>query len=235
MPPSGGNSPRWPGTMFRFDSWWFPDGELQLPAVMATQNVRVDERLTWQYHKYAAALSLCPPERRRFAFDVGAHIGLWSYWMARDFIWVGAFEPIEEHRQCWMANMLGWENHQLYPVALGANQVSVSMDRLISESGGAHIAPNGIDVDMRTLDSFDFPVVDLLKIDVEGFEPAVLLGARDTIQRCRPIIILEDVPRVSERYAWARSVHDLLAEYGMQRRTTLGSDAIYEWPDNGIR
>jgi len=219
--------------MFRYDAWWFPDGELQLPAVMALQNVRVDERLTWQYHKYAAALSLCP--HRRVAVDIGAHVGLWSYWMARDFAWVGAFEPISEHRQCWRANMLGGENTELFPYALGAYQATMAMAVLRSESGGAHITTDGIETEVRTLDSFEFPVIDLLKIDVEGFEPAVIIGARDTLARCRPIVVVEDVPRVSERYAWAKSVSDLLQDYGMQRRTTLGSDAIYEWPDNGLR
>ena len=33
----------------------------------------------------------------------------------------------------------------------------------------------------------------MLKIDVEGLEPAVLSGGIDTIQRCRPVILFEHV------------------------------------------
>jgi hypothetical protein len=44
----------------------------------------------------------------------------------------------------------------------------------------------------QPLDSFDFPRVDLVKLDAEGFEGQVLEGARSTIDRCRPVIILEN-------------------------------------------
>jgi hypothetical protein len=43
----------------------------------------------------------------------------------------------------------------------------------------------------RSIDSYEFPEVDLLKIDIEGMEIQALRGARDTIQRCRPIMIME--------------------------------------------
>jgi hypothetical protein len=43
----------------------------------------------------------------------------------------------------------------------------------------------------KTLDSFNFDRIDLLKIDVEGFEYDVLNGAVNTIRRLKPKIILE--------------------------------------------
>ena len=48
-------------------------------------------------------------------------------------------------------------------------------------------------VEVRTLDSFKLSRCDFIKIDVEGFEPAVLLGAIDTIKSCRPTIAFEHV------------------------------------------
>ena len=42
-----------------------------------------------------------------------------------------------------------------------------------------------------TLDSYSFKRVDLLKIDVEGFELDVLLGAENTIRQFKPRIIIE--------------------------------------------
>nr|NIM22361.1 hypothetical protein [Candidatus Latescibacterota bacterium]NIO78565.1 hypothetical protein [Candidatus Latescibacterota bacterium] len=35
--------------------------------------------------------------------------------------------------------------------------------------------------------------VSIIQLDVEGFEKEALAGALSTIQRCRPIIILEDL------------------------------------------
>jgi FkbM family methyltransferase len=47
-----------------------------------------------------------------------------------------------------------------------------------------------VEVPGRTIDQFGFDI-DLLKIDVEGLEAAVLRGAVDTIRRCRPWILVE--------------------------------------------
>jgi len=49
-----------------------------------------------------------------------------------------------------------------------------------------------IDVRIKKLDSFNFEGVGFMKIDVEGYEKEVLLGAADTIARCRPIMYIED-------------------------------------------
>lgn len=46
-------------------------------------------------------------------------------------------------------------------------------------------------VETRTLDSYRFEQVDLIKLDVEGAEKLVLDGATDTIERCQPAIMFE--------------------------------------------
>ena len=45
--------------------------------------------------------------------------------------------------------------------------------------------------EIRTLDSFGFASVGLIKIDAEGHEEAVLKGAADTLSRWRPSLIVE--------------------------------------------
>lgn len=42
-----------------------------------------------------------------------------------------------------------------------------------------------------TLDSFNLPRADLVKIDVEGMELDVLTGAIDLLKRCTPVLIIE--------------------------------------------
>jgi FkbM family methyltransferase len=46
-------------------------------------------------------------------------------------------------------------------------------------------------VPVRTLDSFRHPEVGFVKIDVEGFESQVIDGARETLLRCQPNILIE--------------------------------------------
>lgn len=49
----------------------------------------------------------------------------------------------------------------------------------------------GVPVNTLSLDALALPRVDLIKIDVEGMELEVLEGARATLARCRPLLIVE--------------------------------------------
>lgn len=59
--------------------------------------------------------------------------------------------------------------------------------------GALNLQPDLFDTNLITIDGYckDFSRVDLLKIDVEGYEWRVLRGATHTIQKFKPIIILE--------------------------------------------
>jgi len=52
-----------------------------------------------------------------------------------------------------------------------------------------------VEVPARTIDSYGFEDVDCIKIDVEGSELYVMQGAKDTIERCRPSVQVEIVPK----------------------------------------
>jgi FkbM family methyltransferase len=56
-------------------------------------------------------------------------------------------------------------------------------------------------VEMRTLDSFNFPKVDILKVDVEGMEPQVLRGADALIDAHRPLMLVEHLKSDSRSLA----------------------------------
>jgi FkbM family methyltransferase len=57
-------------------------------------------------------------------------------------------------------------------------------------------------VALKSIDSFNWLRVDLIKIDVEGMELEVLRGATDTIKRTKPIMMIEviksDLKRIEE-------------------------------------
>ena len=217
--------------MQRHDAWWFPDGETQLPRVMAAQAVRIEGRLVWQYHKYAAALSLCT--QRRLALDIGAHVGLWSYWMAQDFLELHAFEPVAAHRACWYANVTAL-NATMHSYALGATKAAVQLVTPSPETtGGTYVAPETTAFGdlQHPLDSFGFAEIDLVKIDCEGYEPAVIDGAVETLRRTRPVVVVEQhLQPGPSRYGFGPTAAvDRLTALGMSVRTTLGSDVILEW------
>ena len=72
-------------------------------------------------------------------------------------------------------------------------------------------------IPLKTLDSFNFDRVDMIKIDVEGFEEEILVGAEQTILRNHPILAIEqqkheykdaitELPSVRMLEAWGYKV-----------------------------
>jgi FkbM family methyltransferase len=139
---------------------------------------------------------------RGIAIDVGANEGLYSYALAKLFDRVEAFEPNEETSvdlrdyDCPKVN--------LHRVALsrseGERTLYVPILSGIESPGWGSLEPEALPpsesvrtqiVQTKTLDSYRFENVVLIKIDVEGHELQVLEGATETITRCRPIMLLE--------------------------------------------
>lgn len=65
-----------------------------------------------------------------------------------------------------------------------------------------------VQVPQLTLDSYNFTDVDIIKIDVEGYELQVLEGAHQTIALNRPIVQIECVE--TQPRAFGRTIHDLM-------------------------
>jgi len=217
--------------MIKFNEWYFPDGEKHLPHWMRTVGTTVAGRLTYQYGKYDA----CKPfiKEWRTAIDVGAHIGLWSYFMADDFEELIAFEPMPEHQECWNKNMHDIDNAVMHPCALGAGQQMVTLEtRTEGSSGDTQVMAGlpGGDVEMYTLDSFDFQDVDFIKIDTEGYEDFILRGGVELLARCKPCIIVEQKGDMSERYGLEKlSAVTLLEGMGAVLRAETSGDYILSW------
>ena len=60
---------------------------------------------------------------------------------------------------------------------------------------------NMVAVQTVTLDSMKLPRVDMIKIDVEGMEMEALEGARETIERSNPILLVESIKAGRENLA----------------------------------
>jgi len=245
--------------MQRFEAggWWLPDGEEHLQQWMNTVNhretgpghglgpgLRDETRLTYQYHKYSAALPFV--KQRRLAVDVGAHVGLWSWVMARDFQRLEAFEPVVAHRDCWELNLQGQANAQLRPFALGESDGNVRVrSRTPGSSGDTGVDPvaersslrasvdsAGEKALLRRLDYFQLEEVDFIKIDCEGYELFVLRGAIDTLRRNKPCLIVEQKPEtgMEERYGvTALDCIGFLAALGAKKRLCIQGDYIFSW------
>ena len=196
-------------------------------------------RLLYQGDKYRAALKHTGV-KRRVAIDVGAHVGLWSWLMAKDFSDVMAFEPMPEHAECWRLNMMD-SKACLIQTALGRENGRVNMiTRTPGSSGDTNIAvaadgpQRTPDAMITTLDSYHLDYVDFIKADCEGFELFVMQGAEETLKRCRPCVIVEQKgkPGMSDRYGLGPTeAVEYLQSLGAVLRNTIMGDYILSWND----
>lgn len=213
--------------MISFDKWKLPDGESHLQDWMVKKNQRVDGRLTYQYHKYERALAFC--KDRRLALDVGAHVGLWGWFMARDFEDVAGFEPMKAHQACWYENMKDRPNAELYEVAVGAEAGSVAMHTTPHSSGGTYVI-GGSDIEQITIDSLNFHGVDFIKVDCEGYELNVLQGARETILKHKPVIVVEQKGDMIAKYGHKPlAAVKWLEDLGYDIAEVISGDYIMRW------
>ena len=180
--------------------WVLPRSDKHFAAYLATAP-KVDGRRMYQPQHIGAALTRCA--QRRVAVDAGAHVGMWSYYLSRAFARVHAFEPAAQMCYCFERNVEA-KNVLLHRVALG-NRSGRVRSELVEDNTGASFVnedPAG-DVPLKRLDEYALAEVDLLKVDVEGYERFVLEGARETLLRCRPLVMIEQKP-FSERYGVAQ-------------------------------
>jgi FkbM family methyltransferase len=214
--------------MIDFDKWKLPDGERHLQDWMRNVNRRVNGRLTYQYGKYDEALKFV--KSRRTAVDIGAHVGLWSWFMARDFRQLEAFEPSEKARACWQRNMIDRPNAYIHPHAVGDKAGLCSLvNKMATSSGGAQIVP-GSDLTVVTLDAVGLTDVDFIKLDCEGYEIFALEGARKTLEEFRPCVIVEQKPGMTERFGReALAAVKFLQGLGAQLRLEISGDYILSW------
>lgn len=152
--------------------------------------------------------------RDKMVLDIGANIGVIAQALEKSGFKVEAFEPQPEVHALLKKNFSGVTHN----IALGEAEGVTVMPNLDYDApnnfGGISCGTisqqrGGIKIPVKTLDSFNFSNIGLMKIDVEGYEERVLRGAVDTIRRCKPILYLED-----DRKDKSEGLHAFLKELG---------------------
>ena len=135
--------------------------------------------------------------------EVGANIGAHTIFFAQQvgpYGRVYAFEPQRVVFQTLCANLAlnSLTNVECFQQAVGDLPGTINVTPLdyTQENNYGGLALGGFTtgeaVPVVTLDSLNLPKLNVLKIDVEGMEQPVLLGAQQTLNRCRPILYVEN-------------------------------------------
>jgi FkbM family methyltransferase len=130
--------------------------------------------------------------------DIGANIGTHTLAYSKHSKWVIAYEPVTSVFTNLCANLALNCIENVYPMhaAVGTKHgiTSIPVPILDVENNlGCFSAGSGDQqVPMMPIDAFNLDDIALIKIDVEGNEEEVLRGAIETIQRCKPVLYVEN-------------------------------------------
>ena len=99
----------------------------------------------------------------RRVIDIGAWWGPWSLWWQDKAQHIEIFEPNEQMLPKLKNNLKKFQNCTIYNTALGDKEGKVSME-CVDHSGTYHIKDTSGSISLKTLDSFNFDCVDIIKI-----------------------------------------------------------------------
>lgn len=172
----------------------------------------------------------------KVALDGGAHVGAYTRLMLERFDTVYAFEPAPDTFAALARNLQDWgvaDRVHAFQQALSDRRERVgikgrpwhrSVSRRVSGRGRIEAVP---------IDELGLARLDFMKLDLEGYEYRALQGARQTLVRCRPWVLIEEKPHKSGIYDEAGDAGRYLMTLGAELACRLGkrgNDWLYRFP-----
>lgn len=195
-------------------------------SVVDTRGQRGAEKHTASYIRRAAKqLPVMIEHCRGFnlVIQAGGHCGAWPAWLAGRFRWVVTWEPDPDNHACLLRNVP--DNVVVFgPAVLGDDPAASYRWRHNGwNTGGHHAVPEAGSMPVDRIDDRDL-APDAIVLDVEGMELPALRGAAATIERCRPVIMIEDKGH-GTTYGWGEAL-PWLRERGYQVVAKTGHDKV---------
>lgn len=152
--------------------------------------------------------------------QAGGNQGMYPRLLAEKFKAVYTFEPDPLNFFCLTQNCQ-IDTIVKIQAALGNNNSLLKIARSAMSNTGMHrMEPNGFITQIQ-IDNIDFPELDLILLDVEGYEANILDGAIATLRRHKPVVVCEN---------GSEHIGERLAPIGYVLQGWSKSDAIYYVP-----
>ena len=164
----------------KVNGFWVPSNDVHIEqwksGLPFTQNKCLNKFITY-----------CESQTKKMetVIDVGAWCGTWAKAIEPFAKKVIAFEPDKTHFECLQRNCTVNCTPRMEAVGAQLQEVSLTEDNFtqakrVDEKGN---------IRMITLDHMEYEHVDMIKIDVEGYEMEVLKGATKTLESVKYLMI----------------------------------------------
>lgn len=161
--------------------------------------------------------------------QAGGNCGYYVKLFAEKFETVYTFEPESLNFLCLTANTYNLDNVIKFQGCVGNEKKLISTQRNDQQSGSTHIAEESGKVPTFFIDELGLESCDLIQLDTEGFEYFGLLGARQTIEKFRPVIAIEWCEPWAARYGVSyEMITEFLEPYGYQQIARYDADRVFK-------
>jgi FkbM family methyltransferase len=170
------------------------------------------------------------------AIDIGAHIGIISRELSKNFKSVFSFEPLWSDYT--KKNMEDLDNVKIYSIGLGEHDTVEEIYIMKNNTGGSSILTHPRRtwqknaqkqlIEIKPLDYYNFTNVGLIKIDVESYELPVLRGAKNTLQKNNPVILIELMTKYEHPKYPVKDTISFLNSLGYIEIKKVGDNRIFK-------
>jgi FkbM family methyltransferase len=185
-------------------------------------------------------LDYVPMGRRRVAVQAGGNCGLMVRPLAHAFETVYTFEPHPVNFACLVHNLHDEANVIKLQACVGATgsppcEMAGWPDGVrAGNTAAVHISGDDWGtVPVLAIDALNVRACDLLMLDVEGYEQYALEGAFDTIEKFRPVLVLELIGHGKKYGAADATVRAFLSDLGYSPVARLERDTVFVHTGSG--
>lgn len=205
----------------RIKGWLFPKSDVHCNRVVFDEVSKVD-----QVVKYCS--------QKRIAIQAGGNVGVFPVRLASYFDEVYTFEPDPVNYDCLVRNIKErkFPNIEIKFAGLSdENTTGRIYNAYLSNCGTSQLIPGyGIDV-LKLDDQFKIDAeIDLIYLDIEGHEYKALVGAKAIIDRCKPVVVVENkglIPEYPSDINGNQDFRDWVCSLGYKHETRLMRDDVF--------
>lgn len=197
------------------DGWWWP----------------AYDKGCWNYMNQYPNLptEICEfVKERNVVVQAGGNCGFYPKQYAGLFNTVYTFEPEWLNFYCLSRNVTE-KNVIKTQACLGVEPALVYMNVNYKNAGKTHVDGPGT-LPVYLIDNIGLTECNLIHLDIEGYEYFALLGAVKTIEKFKPVVVVEMWDSLDNRFGESlnQKTDELLKSFGYSLVTTLhGSDKVY--------
>jgi FkbM family methyltransferase len=134
-----------------------------------------------------------------WVLDIGANVGLWTRWFKENGAGkIDCFEPVPETAECLRRNTRDLADCNIHEIGLSDTKKTLTLYNVAErpDSGFYTSTPYKtfltpyLEIQCEKLDDLNMDPT-FIKVDIQGGEMDFLLGAEQTIRRCKPGFMIE--------------------------------------------